>query len=79
MLKYWILASRPKTLTAALLPVVTAIALAFNEGHGRWIPSLLCCIFAALMQVAANFINDLYDYKKGTDRDDRLGPERVCG
>ena len=78
MLKYWILASRPKTLTAALLPVVTAIALAFNEGHGRWIPSLLCCIFAALMQVAANFINDLYDYKKGTDRDDRLGPERVC-
>lgn len=30
------------------------------------------------MQVAANFINDLYDYKKGTDRDDRLGPERVC-
>ncbi len=78
MLKYWILASRPKTLTAALLPVVTAIALAFSEGKGKWIPSLLCCLFAALMQVAANFINDLYDYKKGTDREDRLGPERAC-
>lgn len=78
MLKYWILASRPKTLTAALLPVVTAISLAFSEGHGRWIPAVLCCLFAALMQVAANFINDLFDFKKGTDREDRLGPERAC-
>lgn len=78
MLKYWILASRPKTLTAALLPVVTAISLAFSEGHGRWVPAVLCCLFAALMQVAANFINDLFDFKKGTDREDRLGPERAC-
>ena len=78
MLKYWILASRPKTLTAALLPVVTAISLAFSEGHGRWVPAVLCCLFAALMQIAANFINDLFDFKKGTDREDRLGPERAC-
>lgn len=78
MLKYWILASRPKTLTAALLPVVTAISLAFSEGNGRWVPAVLCCLFAALMQVAANFINDLFDFKKGTDREDRLGPERAC-
>ena len=78
MLKYWILASRPKTLTAALLPVITAISLAYSEGHGRWQPALLCCLFAALMQIAANFINDLFDFKKGTDREDRLGPERAC-
>lgn len=78
MLKYWILASRPKTLTAALLPVVTAISLAFSEGRGRWVPAVLCCLFAALMQIAANFINDLFDFKKGTDREDRLGPERAC-
>lgn len=30
------------------------------------------------MQIAANFINDLFDYRKGTDREDRLGPERAC-
>lgn len=35
-------------------------------------------LFAALMQVAANFINDLFDFMKGTDREDRLGPERAC-
>lgn len=77
-LKYWILAARPKTLTAALIPVLTATALAYSEGQGKWLPALLCCLFAALMQVAANFINDLFDFKKGTDREDRLGPERAC-
>ncbi len=41
-------------------------------------PAVLCCVFAALMQIAANFINDLFDFQKGTDRDDRLGPERAC-
>ena len=49
MLKYWILAARPKTLTAALIPVLTATALAYSEGHGRWQPALLCCLFAAIM------------------------------
>lgn len=78
MLKYWILAARPKTLTAALIPVVTATALAFSEGRGQWLAAALCCAFAALMQIAANFINDLFDFEKGTDRDDRLGPERAC-
>ena len=35
-------------------------------------------LFAGLMQIAANFINDLFDCLKGTDREDRLGPERAC-
>ena len=78
MLKYWILAARPKTLTAALIPVATASALAYAEGCFRWQPALYCVLFAALMQVAANFINDLFDYLKGSDRTDRLGPERAC-
>ena len=76
--KAWLLAARPKTLTAALIPVVTASALAAADGVFRAAPALLCCLFAALMQVAANFINDLYDFRRGTDRDDRLGPERAC-
>ncbi len=74
----WFLALRPKTLAGALLPVITGSSLAFYTGNFNWLPALACCLFAALMQVAANFINDLYDYLKGTDREDRLGPERAC-
>lgn len=50
-----------------------------NATVGLRISLWVCCLlFACLMQVAANFINDLYDYLKGTDREDRLGPERAC-
>ena len=74
----WFLAARPKTLSAALVPVVVAAALAWAEGSFHPVPVVLCLAFAALMQVAANFINDLLDFQKGTDRADRLGPERAC-
>ncbi len=39
---------------------------------------LLCLLFAILMQIDANLINDYFDFRKGTDREDRLGPERAC-
>lgn len=42
------------------------------------IPFVLCLLFAFIMQIDANFINDYFDFKKGTDREDRLGPERAC-
>ena len=74
----WVLAARPKTLSGALVPVIIGTALAFLNGSFQWLPALICGIFAGLMQIAANFINDLYDYLKGTDREDRLGPERAC-
>ncbi|MDY6114254.1 MAG: UbiA family prenyltransferase, partial [Alloprevotella sp.] len=74
----WLLAARPKTLTAALIPVVTSSALAYSHSAFNWVPAVLCVVFAALMQIAANFINDLFDFLKKTDRDDRLGPERAC-
>ncbi|EJX06249.1 1,4-dihydroxy-2-naphthoate octaprenyltransferase [gut metagenome] len=76
--KAWILAARPKTLTGAITPVLIGTALAFMDGHFHWIPALVCCLFACLMQIAANLINDLFDFLKGTDREDRLGPERAC-
>lgn len=76
--RHWLLAARPKTLSAALIPVATATALAYSEGGGAWKPAALCVGFACLMQIAANFINDLFDYRKGTDGADRLGPERAC-
>ena len=77
-LKAWILASRPKTLTAALVPVIMACALAYHAGCFRWFPAVVCMVFAALMQISSNLINDLYDYLKGSDRrEDRLGPRRA--
>lgn len=77
-LKAWLLATRPKTLTGAMIPVILGSALAYHDGAIKpWL--VLCCVFfAGFMQIAANMINDLYDYQKGTDREDRLGPERAC-
>ena len=53
-------------------------SLALHDATVSWLPALGCLLFACAMQVAANFINDLYDFLKGTDRADRLGPERAC-
>ena len=76
--KAWILAARPKTLAAAATPVLLGCALAYTAGAFQWIPAILCFLFAFRMQIDANFINDYYDYLKGSDREDRLGPERAC-
>lgn len=81
-LRAWILAARPKTLSGALVSVVTATALAYSLSptlHAEApLLAMLCALFASLMQVASNFINDLLDFQKGRDRADRLGPERAC-
>lgn len=76
--KAWILAARPKTLSGASIPVMLGCALAYIYGSFQLIPAVLCFLFAFLMQIDANFINDLFDFLKGTDREDRLGPERAC-
>lgn len=72
------MAARPKTLAGAATPVMLGCALAAADGWFQLIPTALCFLFAFLMQIDANFINDLFDYVKGTDREDRLGPERAC-
>lgn len=88
-LKAWILAARPKTLTAAAVPVMIGLTLAWKDAKGfqtadgsevfNWTAAVLCLLFAFIMQIDANFINDFVDYAKGTDdRDTRLGPERAC-
>ena len=74
----WVLASRPKTLAAAAVPVLVGCALTYSDGCFRWPEALLCTLFAFLMQIDANLINDLFDYLKGSDRGDRLGPRRAC-
>ena len=78
-LKAWFLAARPKTLTGAAAPVIMGGALAFQYvGHLNCLPFLLCLLFAFVMQIDSNLINDYFDFRKGTDREDRLGPERAC-
>ena len=76
--KAWFLACRPKTLSGALIPVIIATSLAYAHGKFQIREAALCALFAVLMQIAANFINDLFDFLKGSDRADRLGPERAC-
>ncbi len=74
----WVLATRPKTLAAALSPVLVGCSLAVWAGVFRPVPALLCMLFAVLMQIASNFINDVSDFEQGNDREDRLGPRRAC-
>ncbi len=75
--KAWILAARPKTLPAAATPVIIGCALAFHYGYFMWKPALICFIFALIAQIISNFANDYFDYKKGSDNKDRLGPKRA--
>jgi 1,4-dihydroxy-2-naphthoate octaprenyltransferase len=77
-LRPWLLAARPKTLTGAMIPVILGSAMAYHDGVMKWSLVLCCALFAGFMQIAANMINDLHDFQKGTDREDRLGPERAC-
>jgi len=73
----WILAARPKTLTASATPVIVACALAYHDKSFQWIPALICLFFAIIAQIIANFANDYFDYKKGIDNSERLGPKRA--
>jgi 1,4-dihydroxy-2-naphthoate octaprenyltransferase len=76
-LQAWFLAARPKTLTAAATPVFVACALAYHEGYLRWTPAVICLVFALIAQIISNFANDYFDYKKGSDNEERLGPKRA--
>ncbi len=84
-LKAWVLAARPKTLSGAAVPVMIGLALARVDAQQyegdvfSWVAAVLCLLFAFIMQIDANFVNDFYDYAKGIDdRETRLGPERAC-
>ena len=76
----WFLAARPKTLTGAAVPVMigASLAIADTACHISWTAALLCLLFAFIMQIDANFVNDYFDFMKGTDDEQRLGPKRAC-
>ncbi len=73
----WILAARPKTLVAGISPVIIAIGLAIKDGVFNWYLSLICLLIAMFLQIVSNFANDYFDYKKGSDTPERLGPQRA--
>ena len=73
----WILATRPKTLPAALAPVIVGSAMAYAHQRFVLIPAMAALVVAVLLQIAVNLANDYFDYVKGIDAEDRLGPVRV--
>lgn len=73
----WILAARPRTLGAAIVPVAAGAALAFQIGAFDAVATLLALACAVLIQIATNYFNDAIDYAKGADTAGRLGPARV--
>jgi len=73
----WIQAARPKTLGAAVAPVVVGTAMAMEAGGLHPMSAVLALLSAILIQVGVNYHNDYNDFLKGTDTDDRVGPQRV--
>ncbi|MCB0125839.1 MAG: 1,4-dihydroxy-2-naphthoate polyprenyltransferase [Caldilineaceae bacterium] len=73
----WIMAARPKTLPASVAPIVVGMALAFADGRFRWGPALGAFVCAMLLQIGSNFANDYFDFFKGADTHERLGPTRA--
>jgi 1,4-dihydroxy-2-naphthoate octaprenyltransferase len=73
----WVLAARPKTLPAALSPVIVGTALAYADDGFAWLPALAAALGALLLQILSNFANDYSDFFRGADTPDRLGPTRV--
>jgi 1,4-dihydroxy-2-naphthoate octaprenyltransferase len=73
----WILAARPRTLPAAAAPVLVGVAYALRDGAFDPLNAAMAFFISLLLQVGANFANDLFDHERGTDTPDRLGPVRV--
>ena len=73
----WLLAARPKTLWAGIIPVIVGTVMAFEAGKFHLISFLATLACAVLIQVGTNFANDLFDFQKGTDNEARKGPMRV--
>jgi len=73
----WLLAARPKTLPAAVAPVIAGTAVAIHEGGEHWPSAILAMLTALLLQIAANFASDALDFRRGADTHERVGPTRI--
>lgn len=75
-LKIWMECFRLRTLPVSMSGVIIAIGIAKWMGHFKWVPALLCLVFALLAQIVSNTANEYFDYLKGTDKPGRVGPRR---
>jgi 1,4-dihydroxy-2-naphthoate octaprenyltransferase len=73
----WLLAARPKTLPAAVAPVVVGAATALGEKVFSPLPALAALAGALLLQIGVNLANDYFDFRRGIDSHERKGPVRV--
>lgn len=73
----WIMAARLKTLPAAVAPVITGAAIAAADNVFALWPALAALLGALLLQIGSNIANDYFDFLKGADQPDRVGPTRV--
>jgi 1,4-dihydroxy-2-naphthoate octaprenyltransferase len=73
----WWLALRPATLTASAAPVLVGTGAAWADGRFAAGPALAALVGASLLQIGANFANDVFDFERGADTHDRLGPQRA--
>lgn len=76
----WWLAIRPKTLPAVIAPVLTGQFLAYCHSSESFDKAIFACILicAVCLQIAVNLANDVFDFKRGVDSSDRLGPRRAA-
>ena len=72
----WLMAARPRTLSAAVSPVLVGTAIAHRAGALRPLPALLALLASLFIQIGTNFANDYSDFKRGADAN-RVGPQRV--
>lgn len=73
----WLQAIRPRTLSAGAMPVLLGIGLAHGDGVAKVLPAAAALLGALLIQIGTNLANDYYDFKRGADTSERLGPVRV--
>ncbi|HKP90863.1 MAG TPA: 1,4-dihydroxy-2-naphthoate polyprenyltransferase [Thermoleophilaceae bacterium] len=76
-LRLWLVAARPRTLPAAVAPVLVGTALARTEGTFHWVRFACALVGSVFIQVGTNLANDYSDARRGADTEDRLGPVRV--
>jgi 1,4-dihydroxy-2-naphthoate octaprenyltransferase len=78
VIRAWLLASRPKTLAAAIGPVIIGTALVLRDRAPVDWRLAACALFGSIfIQIGTNFVNDALDFRKGADTSERLGPLRV--
>ena len=74
----WMLAVRPRTLPVSIGPVLVGTAVAHVEGGAHALAAFAAAIGALFLQIGSNFANDVFDFEKGADTEERIGPPRAA-